>query len=101
MIANPFTLGRQNCTEFVLDVTNATLYRTDDIKKIKAIEIANFEPQKVNVSPLKILLGSLFSREVSASDHSEAPATATFERIGAYLQRFDPGANVAVVVPDA
>jgi len=26
LIANPYTLGRQNCTEFVLDVVNAAIY---------------------------------------------------------------------------
>lgn len=101
VIANPFTLGRQNCTEFVLDVTNAALYQTDDPKKIKAIETANFEAQKVNVNPLKILLGAMFTREVSASDHSGAPMTATFETIAAYLKRYDRGSTMATVMPDA
>lgn len=36
LIANPYTLGRQNCTEFVLDVINAAIYQTNDINIIKA-----------------------------------------------------------------
>jgi hypothetical protein len=100
VIANPFSLGRQNCTEFVLDVTNAALYQTADIKKIKAIETANFDAQKVNVSPLKVILGSMFTREVSSSDHSSAPVTATFETIGAYLKRYDTGSEVTIIHPD-
>lgn len=85
VIANPYTLGRQNCTEFVLDVTNAAIYQTDDIKKIKANEKAYFVAQKVNVNPFKLMLGSMFSKEVSTSDHQGETVTATFETIGKYL----------------
>jgi len=100
VIANPFTLGRQNCTEFVLDVINAAIYQTDDIKKIKAQEKAYFEAQKVNVNPLKLMLGSMFSEEVSMSDQPKQPVTATFEKIGQYLTRYDKGAEVLMVRPD-
>lgn len=101
VIANPYTLGRQNCTEFVLDVTNAALHQTDEIKKLKELTIANFEAQKVNVSPLKLILGSMFSREVSTSDHRAAPVTATFEKIGAYLKKYDVGSEMATIFPDS
>ena len=101
VIANPFTLGRQNCTEFVLDVINAAIYQTDDIKKIKAHTKAYFEPQKVNVNPLKLMFGSMFSAEVSMSDHpDQPPVTATFEKIGQYLARYDKGSEVLMVLPD-
>lgn len=100
VIANPYSLGRQNCTEFVLDVTNAALYQSGDIKKIKAIEIANFEAQKVNVSPLKLMLGAMFTKEVSTSDQNGTPVTATFETIGDYLKRYDTGSDVMTVLPE-
>jgi hypothetical protein len=100
VIANPFTLGRQNCTEFVLDVINAAIYQTGDIGKIKAQEKAYFEAQKVNVNPFKLMLGSMFSAEVSTSDQPGDPVTATFEKIGQYLMKYDKGAEVLTVLPD-
>lgn len=93
-IANPYTLGRQNCTEFVLDVTNAAIYQTSNIKLIKASTKAYFVAQPVNVNPLKLMLGSLFSQEVSLSDQPDLPVTATFEKIGEYLQKYDTGTQV-------
>lgn len=99
-IANPYTLGRQNCTEFVLDVVNAAIYRTDDIRVIKANEKAFFVAQPVNVNPLKLMLGSMFSSEISMSDQPGPPVTATFERIGNYIQKYDLGSEVFTLVPD-
>ncbi|HET7832306.1 MAG TPA: DUF2145 domain-containing protein [Gallionella sp.] len=99
-IANPYTLGRQNCTEFVLDVINAAIYQTSDIKKIKAVEKAYFSAQPVNVGPLKLLFGSMFSAEVTLSDQPGAPVTATFETIAKYLQKYDEGVEVLTVTPE-
>jgi hypothetical protein len=87
VIANPYTLGRQNCTEFVLDVVNAAIYQTEDKGKLKAVEKQYFTAQKVNVNPFKLMLGSMFSTEVSMSDQNGEPATATFETIAAYLAK--------------
>ena len=97
-IANPYTLGKQNCTEFVLDVTQAAIYQTSDIKVIKANTTAHFVAQPVNVNPFKLMLGSMFSAEVSTSDQTGPPLTATFERIGAYLQKNDTGSKVLTVL---
>jgi hypothetical protein len=99
-IANPYTVGRQNCTEFVLDVINAAIYRTDDIRVIKANERAFFVAQPVNVNPFKLLLGSMFSAEITMSDQPAAPVTATFEKIGDYLQKYDVGAEMLEVRHD-
>jgi hypothetical protein len=100
VIANPYRLGRQNCTEFVLDVTNAALYGTGDMAKIKAREIAQFDAQKVDVDPIKLLLGSLFVADVSTADQDgPTPVTATFERIGDYLRKYDPGMQMLDVKP--
>lgn len=100
VIANPYTLGRQNCTEFVLDVVNAAIYRTGDIKKIKANEKAYFVAQTVDVNPFKLMLGAMFTKEVSTSDQDGVPVTATFEKIGNYLQKYDEGSEVISVFPD-
>lgn len=100
-IANPFTLGRQNCTEHTLDVINAAIYQTSDINRIKASEKAYFTAQPVNVSPLKLMLGSMFSTEITLSDHPQSPVTATFETIAAYLEKFDEGAQIIIIKPES
>lgn len=99
LIANPYTLGRQNCTEFVLDVINAAIYQTNDIKIIKANTKAYFKAQTVNVNPFKLMLGSMFSAEVSTSDQPGKPVTATFEKIADYLQIYDLGSKVMMIAP--
>ncbi len=99
-IANPFTLGRQNCTEHTLDVIHAAIYQTSDISLIKASEKAYFTAQPVHVNPLKLILGSMFSAEITLSDHpKQQPETATFETIARYLQQYDEGAEVFYVSP--
>lgn len=99
-IANPYTLGKQNCTEFVLDVINAAIYQTDNLTQIKSSEKAYFEAQKVNVNPLKLMIGSIFSAEISTSDHPDAPVTATFETISRYLKKYDDDSEIFIVLPD-
>lgn len=100
-IANPYTLGRQNCTEHTLDVINAAIYQTDDIKKIKAAEKAYFVAQRVNVSGLKLALGALFSSEITLSDQPGTPVTATFETIADYLQKYDKGSEMFIITPES
>lgn len=99
LIANPYTLGKQNCTEHTLDVLNAAIYQTNDVKVIKANEKAFFEAQPVNVNPLKLALGSMVSAEISTSDHTDKPVTATFETIGKFLQKYDAESEVISVIP--
>ncbi len=100
IIANPYTLGRQNCTEFVLDVVNAAIYQTSDIRVIKAQEKAHFVAQPVKVSAFKLLMGVLFKAEVSISDQPGAPETATFERLVDYFQKYDAGSSVKTIYPN-
>lgn len=101
VIANPYTLGKQNCTEFVLDVVNAAIYQTDNIQLIKANEKAYFIGQKVNINPFKLMLGSLFSKDISTSDHNDQVITATFETISKYLEKYDAGMETLSIIPDA
>ena len=79
---------------------NAAIYQTSDIKTIKANEKAYFEAQPVNVNPFKLILGSVFSAEVSTSDQPGKPVTATFETIGKYLQKYDAGSEVMILTPE-
>ncbi|PIV91400.1 MAG: DUF2145 domain-containing protein, partial [Gallionellales bacterium CG17_big_fil_post_rev_8_21_14_2_50_54_146] len=99
-IANPYTLGRQNCTEHTLDVINAAIYQTDDIRKIKAVEKKYYAAQPVKVSGLELALGSLFSAEITLSDQPGAPVTATFETIANYLKKYDEGSEMFIITPE-
>ncbi len=98
-IANPYTLGRQNCTEHTLDVINAAIYQTGDIKLIKAAEKKYFVAQPVNVSGFKLMLRSLFSSEITLADQPAAPVTATFETIADYLKKYDQGSQMFIITP--
>ena len=100
VIANPYTLGRQNCTEFVLDVIEAALLDSTDTGLIKARLKESFAAQPVKVGPVKLLFGALTSAEVSLSDQPGPPVTATFETIGRFLQQVDPGTRMFEVVPE-
>jgi hypothetical protein len=100
VIANPYTLGRQNCTEFILDVIEASLLRSADPALIKARLKDTFSAQPVKVNPLRLLLGAMTSAEVALSDQPGPPVTATFETIARFLQQLDPGTRVLQVRPD-
>ncbi len=99
LIANPYTLGRQNCTEFVLDVVNAAIYQTSDQRVLKTVAKNYFVAQPVNVNPLKLMLGSLFSAEISTTDQQGKPVTATFETLAKYLQTYDSGSKLIEILP--
>jgi hypothetical protein len=99
VIANPYNEGRQNCTEFVLDVINSAIYQTSNVKQLKQVAQKFFVAQTVEINPFKLLLGSVFSAEVTTSDHPSRPMTATFERISDYLLKYDQGAEVLTVKP--
>ena len=99
VIANPFTEGFQNCTEHTLDVITAAIYNTDDLKIIKANQKAYFTPQKVNVNPLKLFLGTMFIDDVTTSDHPESPVTTTFTTIGEFLKKYNLSSESLIVKP--
>jgi hypothetical protein len=99
VIANPYNEGRQNCTEFILDVINSAIYQTSNVKQLKQVAQKYFVAQPVEVNPFKLLLGSVFSAEVTTTDHPSRPVTATFERISDYLLKYDQGAEVLTVKP--
>lgn len=88
VISNPFDLRYQNCTEYMLDVINAAIYGTEDRKQLKRNARAYFTPLEIQVDPIKLLLGSLFSAEVSTADHEGPIRIATFPTIVAYLEQY-------------
>ena len=100
VIASPTYAALHEPHYSVIDVVNSAIYQTADIKVIKANTKAYFSAQPVNVNPFKLMLGSMFSAEVSTSDQQGSPVTATFEKIGEYLRKYDEGSQLLTVMPD-
>jgi len=88
VLANPGDLKYQNCTEFTLDVIQAAIYNTTDREKIKTNTRAYFTAQDVNISPFKLLFGSMFVPDVKMGDQGDQIRTATFTTIAAYMQEY-------------
>jgi hypothetical protein len=89
LIANPFNNKYQNCTEYTLNMINAAIYQTTNMKQLKANTKAYFEPQRVHVSRFKLSLGSIFADGVTTKDHKGKVKTASFGSIGKYLQKYN------------
>lgn len=85
IIASPYNLKYQNCTEFVLDVIFASLYDTDDPARIKVNIRAYFKPEPLPVDQVKLHLASLTEPEVRLDDHEGPVVTATFKNITQFL----------------
>jgi len=100
VIANPGDQKYQNCTEFVLDVIQAAIYNTADKETIKANTREYFTAQDINVSPFKLLFGSMFVPDVKLGDQGEQIRTATFTTIAAYLQEFGLAKEVITLKAD-
>ncbi len=100
LIANPFTLKYQNCTEHSLDIITAAIFDTRDIKKIKEYEKKYFEPNKLSVPRILIFIKSLFDSELALSDHEGTPVTATFTTIKKFVKKYDPQCQTLILYPD-
>lgn len=97
VVANPFNSERQNCTEYTLDVLNASVYSTTDIAQLKANAKAYFTPQKVNMSRAKLGLASMFSDGVTLSDHGRTVETTTFGSLARYMQKYHLSENAVII----
>jgi hypothetical protein len=89
VIANPMNQTFQNCTEHTLLVVNSAIYQTTDLNRLYTNNNNYFEPQKVRISPFKLMLGSSFVEGVSTKDHNSTVKTATFTSIAKYLDKYD------------
>ena len=89
LMANPHNNQTQNCTEFTLNVLQASIYQTDDIDYIKRSLSEHFSPYRVRVNPLKLVAGALLTEGVSLLDHPGPVQTTTFGSIAAYMRKFD------------
>lgn len=85
VIANPYTLKYQNCTEHMLDFLFSAIYDTADMTQIKANERAWFKAQRLDLSPFKQLLATTFTRDIYTLDHPDQLETATFDTIAHFL----------------
>ena len=99
-VANPFSIRYQNCTEHTLDVLHAAIYKTENLRQIKANTRAYFKPQRITIGPMQMLMGSLFSPGIAFSDHPDAVETATFTTIGKYMVKYELAAKQFTVVLD-
>ncbi len=88
LVANPFNNRYQNCTEHTLNVINAAIYQTTDMKQLKANTEAYFEPQRVHVSRFKLSLGSMLADGITTKDHKGKVRTASFGTIAKYLTKY-------------
>jgi len=89
VIANPYNSKFQNCTEHTLDVINAAIYQTADVKVIKSNTKAYFQAQKIHISPFKLLAGAIFMPDVKTSDQKGDIKTSTYTTIARYLNKYD------------
>ena len=89
LLANPFNNQTQNCTEFTLNVLQASIYQTDEIDMIKRSLNDHFSPYRVKVNPLKLAAGAILADGVALTDHPGPVQTTTFTSIASYLQQFD------------
>ena len=89
VIANPDNDIYQNCTEHTLNVLMAALYETDDIDRIKANIRAHFEPQTVEVNPIKRLVGPLVMDGLAMDDQTGRIQTTTFTSIARFMATHD------------
>jgi len=96
-IASPDNNRYQNCTEFVINVLFASIYQTGNMKEIKANIRAYFAPQPVEVSRLKLALGSLFMPDIKLADHQDQVETATFTTIAEFMETENLAEDVLVV----
>ena len=97
IIANPYSLSYQNCTEHLLDILFSSIYETNDHAQIKANEKAYFKAQKIKVSPFKRLLEPMISSEISVSDHEGDIKTATFSTLAKFLNDYDLTQEAVVI----
>ncbi len=88
-IANPYNSKYQNCTEYVLDVINASIYKTTNVEKLKLNAKEYFDAQEINIDSFKLLFGSIFMPDIKITDHGDKIQTATFTTIANYLQRYN------------
>jgi len=93
-IANPFDTQLQNCTEFVMNVTQSALYDTTSLNIIKANLDRWFEPYEIPYGKTALTLASFGSQDISTKDQSYPYITTTFGSIVDYMEKYQLASSV-------
>ena len=96
-IANPFDKRYQNCTEFVMNVTQAALYDVNTLDQVKANLKAWFDPYVIPFNSVELKLASLMSADVTTKDQQYPFVTATFTSIADYMSKYGLAKEVFVI----
>lgn len=88
VLANPYNSMYQNCTEHTLDLLNAAIYKTTNVKQLKVNAKAHFDAQHIKTSRFKLMIGSALMEDITTRDHKGKVKTATFTSIAHYLQKY-------------
>lgn len=97
VFANPFENRYQNCTGFVLNVVQSAVYDSEDPRVIAANNRKYFEPQKVDIGGMRLLLARMFMDEVRTDDQHGPIQTTTFSSIARYMEKYGLADRVTVV----
>ncbi len=101
-IANPFDNRLQNCTEFVMNITQSALYDTDSLNIIKANLDRWFEPYEIPYGKTALTFASFGSPDISTQDQGYPYITTTFGSIVEYMEKYQLASSIFEVSnPDA
>jgi len=93
-VANPDNNDYQNCTEHTLNLLMAAVYQTNDMSQIKANIKAHFDPQEIDVDPVKRLLGPIVMDGVTMRDQGNTVHTTTFTTLADFMKDFELAESV-------
>jgi hypothetical protein len=97
ILANPENTQYQNCTEFVLDVINASIYKTVNKEELKLNTKKYFEGEEIIANFFQLFFGSVFSSDIRTSDHNGRIRIATFTTIANYLKKYNLAKEVLTI----
>jgi hypothetical protein len=86
LISNPHDARYQNCNEFMLDVTAAAVWQTDDRAQLKANLSEAFKPQDLDVGPLQRFLAPISNSTIKRDDHDGGFATTTYSSLRRFYE---------------
>jgi len=84
-ISNPFDTRFQNCTEFVMNVTQSAIYDLDKMSEIKEYLRRSFDPYELPYGEFALNLASISSKDISMRDQTYPFVTTTFSSISTYM----------------
>lgn len=88
LIANPHQRKFQNCTNFVLNSLVGAVYQTGNVQEVQSHIDTYYEPQKVGVSGVERLFGSIFIKAVATSDHDGDIKTSTYGSLVKFMTKY-------------